>query len=300
MLKYDVIVSESNKVFQQYNMPLTLRQLFYRLVAKLIFPNTMNNYKALSKMLVKARERGDVDDSWIEDRTRQTIGGDWGYEDSDDFIQDQIDDLKKSWERFTMKMWEDQPHIVEVWVEKDALSRVVSEIARGFRTRTCPSKGYSSYTYLKDAAERIDDAGKPVVVLYFGDYDPSGLDIVRDLEERLDRYRTEGTELTVKRIALTLDQIREHNLPPMPAKTSDPRLAKFIADTGGTDAVELDALEPDVLQDLVKKAINQHINVETWNKRRELIEKKKEELRERLAKLKIIWEEEDKEKMKED
>ena len=77
-MDYKTVVSESLAIFKQYNVAMTLRQLFYRLVSKHVFPNNLNSYKKLSKMLVKARERGEVPGRYLEDRTRTTIGGDSG------------------------------------------------------------------------------------------------------------------------------------------------------------------------------------------------------------------------------
>jgi len=286
-----MIVAETKKVLEQYNVKMTLRQIFYRLVAKLIIPNTMNNYKALSKWLVKARERGDISEWYIEDRVRQVFGSDSGWEDPERFIERHEEWFKESWDRFTMPMWTTQEKAVEVWVEKDALSRLVSEVADEFNVVTCPSRGYSSYSYVRKGVGRINEHGKPVKILYLGDEEPSGRDIERDLEERLSRYG--AGDITVERVALTLEQIQEYNLPPMPAKTSDPRLAKFIADTGGSDAVELDALEPPVLQELIRNAIDAEIDQEAWEERKQEIADEKQKLKEKMENVKITYEDEE-------
>jgi hypothetical protein len=104
-MPYETIVKEVNKILQEYIMPLTLRQIFYRLVSKLVIPNTVTSYKTLSKILVKARERGEVDDTRIEDRSRQVLGmGDWGYQDFDSFLDERIRRLKDSWQYWTRLM----------------------------------------------------------------------------------------------------------------------------------------------------------------------------------------------------
>lgn len=288
MPKYADIVREANSVFKQYQTRLTLRQLFYRLVAKLILPNTVNSYKALSKWMVKARELGDVDEWYLEDRIRQTLGGDKGYEDSDGFIKGFENYFKNCWKYFALKMWSTQPQMIEVWVEKDALSRLVSEIGDEFNVITCPSRGYSSYTYIRKAVGRIEEYDKPIKILYLGDFDPSGMDIERDLADRLNRYGAD--DVKVERVALTLDQINEYNLPPMPAKTTDPRIASFVADTGGADAVELDALEPPVLQELIREAVEAEIDMDAWEERKEETEEEKQRLKEKLEKVKITYE----------
>lgn len=290
--KYDLIVESVNNIFAEYNTRMSLRQIYYRLVAKLIIPNTINEYKNLSRLLVKARERGAVDYRMIEDRARTSIGGDRGRDqvDFDNFIQSYEDVFRDCWEYFNLSMWHTQPNYIEVWIEKDALSRVVSDAAENFRVRTCPSKGYSSFSYIMDAVHRINKHDeKNCTIFYAGDYDPSGLDITRDLRDRLHRY---GADVTVKRIALSLDQINEHQLPPMPAKKSDARYAKFVADTGGADAVELDALEPPVLKQIVKAALMGAIDFDAWNKRIQEIKEGKRELKKRLEKMQIVWEDE--------
>lgn len=290
-MNYKTIVEESRAIFKQYGTALTLRQLFYRLVSKHILANTISSYKNLSRFLVKARENGDIEDDCLEDRTRTTVGADSGFETTDDFVEAHVRYFKDSWEYFTMPMWETQSERVEVWVEKDALSRLCERAAEPFNVTVCPSRGYSSYSYVKKAVDRIgrNYQGKNVTILYFGDYDPSGVDIERDLTDRLHRYG--AGEVHVERIGLTLDQIREYKLPPFPSKRSDPRWAKFVSDTGGTDAVELDALEPDVLQALIKKAIQEHIDQGLWDDREGEIEDGKEELKQKFSHLKISFEE---------
>jgi hypothetical protein len=109
--------------------------------------------------------------------------------------------------------------------------------------------------------------------------------------ERLERYGAE--DLEVKRVAFTLDQMKKHRLPPVPAKTSDPRHDKFVSNTGGTDVVELDALPPDALQRVIREAIEREIDAEAWNSILELEELEREGLRCKLAQAKIIWEEGD-------
>ena len=289
-MDYKTIVPAVNDILSQYNMRMTIRQIFYRLVAKHLIQNTLSQYKNLSRILVKARERGDVDWTDIEDRSRTTIGRDGGFESVDHFLTYTEENFKEGWRYFTMPMWTNQPNFLEVWVEKDALSALVSDVAEGFRVRTCPARGYSSFTYVKEGADRLADIeGKNIIVLYLGDYDPSGLDITRDLENRLQAYGI--PDVDVKRIALTLDQIRQYSLPPMMAKSKDPRYAKFVADTGGTDVVELDALEPPVLQEIIRKAIQERIDTDLWNKRVTEIEETKEKLREKFEKARIEWEE---------
>ncbi len=266
---YNRIIAEVQVILEAYpGITFTLRQMYYRLVAKQLIPNTVNEYKKLSSYLVKARELGTVDDDRFEDRIRKVLGGgDRGWLDGNSFIKSQIRELKKSHEYFAYKQWRDQEEYIEVWLEKDALSDLFRRIADGLNVHTCPARGYPSYSYVMDCAGRILKAGKPAVLLYFGDFDPTGLNIPENLLTRVIKYSgLEEDEITLERVALNIDQIRQYSLPPAPAKRTDARFSAFVEATGSDDVVELDALEPNVLQEMIKRAITEHIDVDTWNR----------------------------------
>jgi len=264
---YEKLVAAALEVFDQYDTAITLRQLYYRLVSRLLIPNTINSYKRLSRIMVKAREDEDVPVNCLEDRSRRILGrGDVGYESAEDYLKLKLSSLQDSWKGFTMPMWEEQPVYVLISLEKDALSRLVSRVANQYSVRTFPTRGYPSFSYVQIMANYMQTrlAGKPTVLLYFGDFDPSGVDIERDLEDRLGRYGAK--DFKVKRIALTAAQIRQYDLPPMPVKRSDARAEGFMA-THGDRSVELDALDPNLLQEVVEKAILENIDARKWNAR---------------------------------
>lgn len=269
---YEQIVEAALEVFEQYDTAITLRQLYYRLVARLLIPNTINSYKRLSRIMVKAREQEDVPLNCLEDRSRRILGrGDTGYDSAEEYLKNKLSSLQDSWRGFSMPMWEDQPIYLLISLEKDALSRLVSRVGNRYSIRTFPTRGYPSFSYVQTMAKYMQTrlGGKPTIVLYFGDFDPSGVDIERDLEDRLGRYG--ATEYKVKRIALTADQIKQYNLPPMPVKRSDARAEGFMAEHGDK-SVELDALDPNLLQDTVERAIRENISVSKWNARVRKIE----------------------------
>lgn len=264
---YEKIVAAALEVFDQYDTAITLRQLYYRLVARLLIPNTINSYKRLSRIMVKAREQEDAPVNCLEDRSRRVLGrGDTGYDSAEEYLKQKLSSLQDSWKGFSMPMWEDQPVYLLISLEKDALSRLVSRVANQYSVRTFPTRGYPSFSYVQLMANYMQTrlSEKPIIVLYFGDFDPSGVDIERDLEDRLGRYGAK--DFKVKRIALTVDQIKDHQLPPMPVKRSDARAESFMNEYGDK-AVELDALDPNLLQDIVKKAIQDNIDSRKWNAR---------------------------------
>jgi hypothetical protein len=277
------IVQAVNATLAEYDFPLTLRQIYYRLVASGLIPNKRSAYNQLSKTLVKARENGEVDDTRIEDRARQVLKGKGGFDDPDQFVDAMKSWFKSAGERYNADLWADQPVFVEVWVEKDALSRVIAQAAEPYRVTICPSRGYSSYTYIKRMAidDRFSDVDKPIIILDFRDHDPSGIQMTEDLEKRLVNYG-EGLDIEVKRIALTIDQVNEYKLIPNPTKLADPRSQAYVVQYGD-QCWELDAIEPRELQRIVKAAIEKHIDREVWDHSLEHEQKDKTSLTERFA-----------------
>lgn len=255
-LDYATVVKQANEVLAQYRMRLTLRQVFYRLVARYGLPNTHRAYKNLGNTLTRARERGDVDWRRIEDRVRGVFGT-AGFRSPESFREAFAESVEVLWEKYRRNLWLEQGHYLEVWVEKDALSALFKETADEYVLKTAPSRGYGSHTYLRETVDRLNAiTGRKVVVLHFGDHDPSGRQMSEDLGRRLRLYGARNA--TVLRPALNPDQIRDYNLPPAPVKLTDSRAKRFIEEFG-TDVVELDALDPDDLQAIIRQSIEQFI-----------------------------------------
>lgn len=248
-MKCDVLVERVNQILVCYTVPLTLRQLYYRLVAAGLIANTRSTYDQLSSQLVTARENGDMDDTRIVDRSRRIE--DFSFDSAESFIEACRTTLERQYVR---RSWDSQPVHCEIWVEKDALSQVIAEAVYPFNTIVAPSRGYSSYSYLHEAADRISrycGDSKSAVILYSGDHDPSGVDMSQDLQSGLDKY---CGGVKVKRIALTYDQVRHYNLIPNPAKIADTRSKGYISQFGN-QCWEIDAIEPDELVRLCRASI---------------------------------------------
>lgn len=238
---------------QGYRM--TLRQLYYQLVASDVIPNKQAEYKRLSIFLTQARMAGLIDWDIIEDRVRVPR-----REPHWDNINDLVNSAVVGYRR---DRWEDQDNFCEVWVEKDALSGVLYPIAEEFHVSLLVNRGYSSATAMHDASlrlKRYESDGKKVTVLYLGDHDPSGEDMVRDIQNRLEIF---GCEARVKKIALTMTQIKKYNPPPNPAKLTDPRSNNYIS-KHGSSSWELDALKPDVLHKLLRSEIGKIIDMDKY------------------------------------
>ena len=267
LLDYIVDIVEE---YENRGYYLTVRQVYYQLVSRDIIQNDLNSYQHISRVLTDARMTGLVDWDTIEDRARQAIMP-MQYDSISSFIRLSVD----SYRRYR---WEDQNHYVEVIVEKEALSGILRPLTTKYNVLLLSNKGYSSASAIHDAAQRIirhTSQGKKCHILYLGDHDPSGNDMVRDIRDRLDKLRC---IVSVEKIALTMKQIEQYKPPPNPAKKSDPRSEKYVTEYGD-QSWELDALKPEALNELVESNIKKYLDMDKY---KNIVEK------ERREKLKLV------------
>lgn len=255
------IIRVANTICADYHRQgydLTLRQLYYQFVARDIIPNNQQSYKRLGNAIDKARKAGLLDWAYIVDRTRN-LAGYRTYLDPSGIV----DDMERD---YHIDLWEDQATRVEVWVEKEALAGVISRASLPFGVDYFSCRGYVSQSELHAAAirhRRYERLGQDVVVIHLGDHDPSGIDMTRDVEDRLELF---GASTRIERIALNRDQIDQYKPPPNPAKLTDSRAKGYIAEFGRS-SWELDALNPDTLADLIRGRIERHMDADAYNER---------------------------------
>jgi hypothetical protein len=227
--------------------PMTLRQLFYRLVAAQLLDNTRSRYQALGEAVRDARREGAISWEWIEDRLRRPR-----HVSMWDGLADFAAIAASAYRR---DVWSTQPRRIEAWLEKDALSGIFEDVLGDYGVTLNVGRGYDGWSSVHQAAQRLDDGD---TILYFGDFDPSGEDMVRSLRERLaDR----GAEPEIIKCALVFDDIERYQLPPDFTKTSDSRRAGFIARWGDV-TVELDALPVEVLRERLVDAVESRIDLD--------------------------------------
>ncbi len=248
--------------FQRDGYTLTLRQLYYQLVSKDIIPNNDKEYAKLSNILKKGRMAGIVDWAAIEDRVRVPKLPYW-VTDVDDAIRDTI-------KQYRLDRMQHQENMVEIWVEKDALSSVLYRVSSKYHIRLMVNRGYSSVSAMYDAYNRLNSGD---TILYFGDHDPSGMDMIRDVRERMQEF---GLDINVRPVALTMEQIESFNPPPNPAKITDPRAKWYIKEYGHT-SWELDALPPRELVRLAEEAVEELIDIDLFQ---EVLEKERADIAE--------------------
>lgn len=218
------------------------------MVARGYIPNNERSYKNIGNLINDGRLAGLIDWYAITDRTRNLRGNShW------DTPAEVIESAKYS---YRLDKWEGQPNYVEVWVEKDALVDVVGQACRPLDVPFFSCRGYTSQSEMWAAAQRFirRDDREQRIIIHLGDHDPSGIDMTRDIQERLEMF---GADVIVKRVALTMEQIDFYTPPPNPAKLTDSRCWGYIQKFGN-ESWELDALEPKVITDLITEQVTMY------------------------------------------
>ena len=251
-------IATANEIIEEYaqqGYDLTLRQLYYQMVARGYIENSERSYKNFGDTIDDGRLAGLIDWSHIVDRTRNLRqNGHW---------RNPADIMRSVVRSFQIDKWESQPYRVETWVEKDALVGVISNVCNRLDVPYFACRGYTSQSEMWAAAQRLmryRELGQTPVILHLGDHDPSGIDMTRDIIDRLELF-SGGIE--GERLALNWDQIEEHNPPPNPAKLTDSRAEVYVAQYG-LESWELDALDPATIASLVEDAVARFRDNDLW------------------------------------
>ena len=245
------LIKQANKIITEYTddgYDLTLRQLYYQFVSRDIIANKQSEYDKLGKLMSNARLAGMVDWDAIKDRTREMRENlHW---------DDPSEPIRSAAYYYKIDTRIDQPHYIEVWVEKEALAGIIERVALKLDIPWFACRGYVSQTAMYEASKRFQSAiedDKEITIIHLGDHDPSGVDMTRDIFDRQDLFV--GDEITVNRIALNMDQVEQYSPPPNPAKFTDSRCGGYVQKYG-SESWELDALEPKVLANLITDTVD--------------------------------------------
>ncbi len=227
---------------------MTVRQVFYQLTTLGTIDKTENEYKnTVVRLLTQMRLDGTLPFLSIADNTR------WMRKPRTFSSMRQA--LRTTAESYRRATWDNQSSYVEIWLEKDALAGVIYQETAEWDVPLMVTRGYPSVSYLHSAAEAILECAKPAFLYYLGDHDPSGLDISRNVERRLREFAT-GAEIHFVRIAVRPDQIINWKLPSRPTKSTDSRAREFQG-----NSVEVDAIPPARLRNLVRQSIERHVDL---------------------------------------
>lgn len=254
-------ILRANEILEEYRAQgfvLTLRQLYYQFVSRDFLRNNQKEYKRLGSTIGDGRLAGLIDWDMLEDRTRnlQTLT----------HFDGPTDALKRLSGWYRTDLWAGQKFRPEVWIEKDALAGVIEGVCQENDVPYFSCRGYTSLSEMYHASLRlrkyVHNRQTPYI-LHFGDHDPSGIDMSRDIQERL--CHTFMADFTFNRIALNVEQIEEFNPPPNPAKVTDSRYQTYL-ETYGDESWELDALEPSKFRSLIEERLASIRNQTEWNK----------------------------------
>ena len=274
------VIEQANEIIEEYaaqGYELTLRQLYYQFVARDLIPNKQTEYKKLGATINDGRLAGLIDWNAITDRTRE-LRAVPHWENPADIVTDSAD-------QFRLDKWSTQPVRIEVWIEKDALIGVIEGVCERLDVPFFSCRGYTSQSELWRAGMRLKfyetQEKKDTLVIHLGDLDPSGVDMTRDIQDRL---RVFGADTEVRRIALNMDQVKQYGPPPNPAKTTDSRYEGYIREYG-EESWELDALEPSVLVELIEEHVTKERDDTLWRLR----QNSEDADRERLSRVAERW-----------
>ena len=284
--KSELLLSIINTILEDYRRQgyrLTLRQLYYQLVAKDIIPNKVKEYTRLGHVVSQGRLAGLIDWNMIEDRTRRPIQNSH-WENPKEIIYSAANS-------YYLSRWKNQDYYIEVWCEKDAVSNIIGPICSMYDVLFMANRGYSSLSAIYEAYNRLEekqDAGYMIRIIYLGDHDPSGIDMVQDIKNRLGTFFSKNEASTydyinnimINNIVLTIEQIKKYKLPENPAKVTDSRY-KAYAKKYGQSSWELDALEPKVLSDIVTEAILRYVDLDEFS----IVEKIEQTHKDKIKKL---------------
>jgi hypothetical protein len=258
--------------YQSQGYKLTLRQLYYQLVSSDIIPNKLEEYNKLSKLLKEGRMAGMVDWDAIEDRLRRpSKPASW---------DNPAQIINSCISQYRCNRMNGQEIYLEVWVEKDALSGVLKRVTEKYGIPIVVNRGYSSVTAMFDAHERFETAfndEQQIKIIYIGDFDPSGQDMIRDITDRIQEFNEYNYDFEILPIALTWSQIQEFTPPPNPAKITDPRAKEYIRKHGPT-SWEVDALRPEILNSILTSIIETNIQKEKYTEMLDLEKEHKNKL----------------------
>lgn len=281
-------------VLAEFDIPITIRQLWYKMISH-PYNFLLNNkavYTGMDKWITIFRETGEIDWRKIVDRSRYEVSG-YDIEDKppDEYIKDQVNNLLTIGEHYRKELWKTQEYYIEVWIEKDTLTEIVSNIARQYRALTFPAGGQSSFTKVKEGALRIiAHPNEKKKILYLGDFDPHGHKIEERLKRDVNRYSESDVEIEWKPIGINLEQAKRLGLKPNLIEEKEEKdKSKIVKDweaIHGEDKWEIDALPIPELEKLVEEEILKCItDTDTWNKKIEGQKNDRTYIKEKMGKL---------------
>ena len=265
--------------YHDQGLKMTVRQLYYQLVARNIIENTEKSYNRIKNLISNARLAGEIHWNMIEDKTRRLQGH---Y-----FNSSLGQALQSASDCFALDLWKGQEYRVQVWVEKQALAGIIERATDKYQVPFFSCRGFASQTSQWELAQSMIWEKAQTVIIHLGDHDPSGIDMTRDIIKRMGMFTGyRGRSVQVHRIALNWDQLEEYKPPPNPAKETDSRAKAYIEKFKTKSSWELDALDPNVLDDLICDKIEEFLDKDMYEDQKQKQEEQQEELDELILRSK--------------
>jgi len=268
------IIDCANRIIVEYQVDgydLTLRQLYYQFVSRGIIANSQKEYSRLGDIISNARLAGHIDWEAIKDRTRAVV--------ENSHWEGPAEILESAAYSFKLDTRRDQKNYIEVWIEKEALAGIAERVCGKLDIPFFACRGYVSQSAMYEAACRIKQRmSDRTLIIHLGDHDPSGINMTRDIRDRLEMFECDDIE--IDRIALNMNQVEQYSPPPNPAKMTDSRCNSYV-DQYGYSSWELDALDPKVITNLIKLRVAKA----TEHKKLRALQEKQEDLRKQLLEL---------------
>lgn len=249
--------------------PLTVRRAFYSATTTGMVAKTEAGYSVVQRRLLALRRAGRMPYSWIADNTRYV----YRHRGIHDDVEAALDDTAALYRR---NLWRDQLVDVQLFTEKEALVSVVNPVAQEWQLPLGVMRGCASESFIYEVAADLIAADKPTYFYQLGDHDPTGVMAWSKFAEGVRRFAPDA-EASFERLAVTPEQITTMGLPTRPTKTTDSRAKSFVG-----ESVEVDAIPAPALRQLVRDAIEQHIDPAALDRVR-LFERSERDLLTRLA-----------------
>lgn len=281
------ILEHVQKIIDSYEIPLSVRQIFYRLVSMGVIKNTHNQYRRVSTIVTNGRYTGHIDWDKVIDDTRAVYKtADWN--DINDAIKNTLEDYRRD-------RWGDSDYYIELWVEKRTMTNLFYSVTNSYDVRLVVGGGFNSATAIWEAFKRLAvkqfEDKKKIVILYFGDLDPSGWFMSNDVEKRLKEF---DLNFTMERVILNYEHVQKYNLPKSykvmvkyekeisNKLEKDPRSKFFYDSFGELFQVEFEAIDPGVVTEHIRDSIEKYLNKEDYQRIVEIEDIEKLEIRKRL------------------
>jgi hypothetical protein len=248
-LKWKPIIETAATITLSYSVRPTLRQVFYRLVARALIPNSESAYKRLSTLTTEGRRDGTFPPFSDGTRSVRRVRS----------FKDKSSALRWLADIYREDRTVDQKEQLWVVVEKATLSALAEDVADDLGIPVVALRGYESETLDRQIAREMRADGRPARVFYLGDFDPSGEDIERNF---IRHVRAVFPLVAIKRVAVTPAQITGLSLIENPGKSTDSRAKAFAAKHGKLVQVEVEAIDPTVLRRMLVDAIEPHLTRE--------------------------------------